>query len=111
MRLKPPVTHAKADLVARRDRVQNFGDVSELQQLKGYINRCRRPFSFHHLKPRPNTINLLCVFSNMPLILHNVPDEELYVGEDGVQRPYAMLYPRYVPPFTNAAQWQTNIQT
>jgi hypothetical protein len=30
-----------------------------------------------------------------PLILHNVPDEELYVGEDGVQRPYAMLFPRY----------------
>jgi hypothetical protein len=30
-----------------------------------------------------------------PLILHNVPDEELYVGEDGVQRPYAMLFPGY----------------
>ncbi|KAG0651690.1 Nuclear pore NUP53 [Hyphodiscus hymeniophilus] len=29
----------------------------------------------------------------MPLILHNVPDDELYVGEDGVQRPYAMLFP------------------
>jgi hypothetical protein len=28
-----------------------------------------------------------------PLILHNVPDEELYVGEDGVQRPYAMVFP------------------
>lgn len=28
-----------------------------------------------------------------PLILHNVPDDELYVGEDGVQRPYAMLFP------------------
>ncbi|CAG8974066.1 hypothetical protein HYALB_00009568 [Hymenoscyphus albidus] len=28
-----------------------------------------------------------------PLILHNVPDEELYVGEDGIQRPYAMLFP------------------
>ncbi|PSR75436.1 hypothetical protein BD289DRAFT_487122 [Coniella lustricola] len=28
-----------------------------------------------------------------PLILHNVPDEELYIGEDGVQRPYAMIYP------------------
>jgi hypothetical protein len=31
-----------------------------------------------------------------PLILHNVPDEELYVGEDGIQRPYAMLFPGYV---------------
>ncbi|KAF3768759.1 hypothetical protein M406DRAFT_44255 [Cryphonectria parasitica EP155] len=29
-----------------------------------------------------------------PLILHNVPDEELYIGEDGVQRPYAMIYPQ-----------------
>ncbi|KAI0545876.1 hypothetical protein F4679DRAFT_446296 [Xylaria curta] len=28
-----------------------------------------------------------------PLILHNVPDEELYTGEDGVQRPYAMIWP------------------
>lgn len=28
-----------------------------------------------------------------PLILHNVPDEECYVGEDGVKRPYAMLFP------------------
>ncbi|CAN8100591.1 unnamed protein product [Discula destructiva] len=27
-----------------------------------------------------------------PLILHNVPDEELYIGEDGVQRPYAMIF-------------------
>lgn len=31
-----------------------------------------------------------------PLILHNVPDEELYTGDDGVQRPYAMLWPEYV---------------
>ncbi|KAL1882096.1 hypothetical protein VTK73DRAFT_2505 [Phialemonium thermophilum] len=29
-----------------------------------------------------------------PLILHNVPDEELYVGDDGVQRPYAMVFPQ-----------------
>ncbi|KAI1328641.1 hypothetical protein F5Y16DRAFT_368221 [Xylariaceae sp. FL0255] len=29
----------------------------------------------------------------MPLILHNVPDEELYTGEDGIQRPYAMIWP------------------
>ncbi|KAI0099883.1 hypothetical protein GGR51DRAFT_387744 [Nemania sp. FL0031] len=28
-----------------------------------------------------------------PLILHNVPDEELYTGEDGVRRPYAMIWP------------------
>ncbi|KAL2020995.1 hypothetical protein VTK56DRAFT_7769 [Thermocarpiscus australiensis] len=29
-----------------------------------------------------------------PLILHNVPDEELYVGDDGVKRPYAMVFPQ-----------------
>ncbi|KAJ8124912.1 hypothetical protein O1611_g8728 [Lasiodiplodia mahajangana] len=28
-----------------------------------------------------------------PLILHNVPDEELYTGDDGVRRPYAMIWP------------------
>lgn len=30
-----------------------------------------------------------------PLILHNVPEDELYIGEDGIQRPYAMVFPRY----------------
>lgn len=35
-----------------------------------------------------------------PLILHNVPDDELYIGEDGIQRPYAMIYPEYVPSLT-----------
>ncbi|KAF3352933.1 Ribosomal RNA-processing protein 14 [Verticillium dahliae VDG1] len=29
-----------------------------------------------------------------PLILHNVPDDELYVGDDGVKRPYAMVFPQ-----------------
>ncbi|KEZ39276.1 hypothetical protein SAPIO_CDS9950 [Scedosporium apiospermum] len=29
-----------------------------------------------------------------PLILHNVPDEELYIGDDGIQRPYAMVFPQ-----------------
>ncbi|OIW31150.1 hypothetical protein CONLIGDRAFT_302432 [Coniochaeta ligniaria NRRL 30616] len=28
-----------------------------------------------------------------PLILHNVPNDELYVGDDGIQRPYAMVFP------------------
>lgn len=28
-----------------------------------------------------------------PLILHNVPDDELYVGDDGIRRPYAMVFP------------------
>ncbi|KAF3069046.1 hypothetical protein GL218_08107 [Daldinia childiae] len=28
-----------------------------------------------------------------PLIVHNVPDEELYTGDDGIQRPYAMYFP------------------
>lgn len=34
-----------------------------------------------------------------PLILHNVPDEELYTGEDGIQRPYAMIFPESVHPY------------
>lgn len=33
-----------------------------------------------------------------PLILHNVPDDELYIGDDGVKRPYAMLFSQLVPP-------------
>jgi hypothetical protein len=33
-----------------------------------------------------------------PLILHNVPDDELYVGDDGIQRPYAMVFPQCVHP-------------
>ncbi|KAH9884000.1 hypothetical protein F4778DRAFT_764362 [Xylariomycetidae sp. FL2044] len=28
-----------------------------------------------------------------PLIVHNVPEDELYTGEDGIQRPYAMFWP------------------
>jgi hypothetical protein len=35
-----------------------------------------------------------------PLILHNVPDEELYVGDDGIQRPYAMVFPQYIPEYS-----------
>ncbi|KJZ74875.1 hypothetical protein HIM_05784 [Hirsutella minnesotensis 3608] len=27
-----------------------------------------------------------------PLILHNVPDDECYVGDDGIKRPYAMIF-------------------
>lgn len=30
-----------------------------------------------------------------PLILHNVPDDECYIGEDGIKRPYAMIFDRY----------------
>jgi hypothetical protein len=30
-----------------------------------------------------------------PLILHNVPDDECYIGEDGVKRPYAMYFNTY----------------
>ncbi|KAK3396050.1 hypothetical protein B0T20DRAFT_259468 [Sordaria brevicollis] len=33
-----------------------------------------------------------------PLILHNVPDDELYVGDDGIQRPYAMVFPHQDGP-------------
>ncbi|KAK4177044.1 hypothetical protein QBC36DRAFT_327979 [Triangularia setosa] len=42
-----------------------------------------------------------------PLILHNVPDDELYVGDDGIKRPYAMVFPQSVfhihLPFPSAA--------
>lgn len=31
-----------------------------------------------------------------PLILHNVPEDELYIGDDGIKRPYAMVFPQYV---------------
>lgn len=31
-----------------------------------------------------------------PLILHNVPDEECYVGDDGIKRPYAMYFSQFV---------------
>ncbi|QPG96764.1 hypothetical protein C2857_005211 [Epichloe festucae Fl1] len=30
-----------------------------------------------------------------PLILHNVPDEECYVGDDGIKRPYAMYFSQH----------------
>ena len=33
-----------------------------------------------------------------PLILHNVPDDECYIGEDGVKRPYAMYFNTYDIP-------------
>lgn len=44
--------------------------------------------------------------SMAPLILHNVPDEELYIGEDGVQRPYAMIYPQYASLVSASASSQ-----
>ena len=30
-----------------------------------------------------------------PLILHNVPDDECYIGDDGIKRPYAMIFNQY----------------
>ncbi|KAG6009613.1 hypothetical protein E4U21_001980 [Claviceps maximensis] len=30
-----------------------------------------------------------------PLILHNVPDDECYIGDDGIRRPYAMYFHQY----------------
>ncbi|KAF7538622.1 hypothetical protein G7054_g2815 [Neopestalotiopsis clavispora] len=42
-----------------------------------------------------------------PLILHNVPDDELYTGEDGVQRPYAMIFPEYANPFLSFSAMAT----
>ncbi|KAK0723884.1 hypothetical protein B0T21DRAFT_45360 [Apiosordaria backusii] len=50
-----------------------------------------------------------------PLILHNVPDEELYVGDDGIKRPYAMVFPQSVfpnrlPPPSTATDMEENRQ-
>ena len=57
-----------------------------------------RALSIHWLQSRPCLPFQQLDSSNMaPLILHNVPDEERYVGDDGIQRPYAMVFPQYVP--------------
>ncbi|KOS20788.1 hypothetical protein ESCO_004128 [Escovopsis weberi] len=37
-----------------------------------------------------------------PLILHNVPDDECYVGDDGIRRPYAMIFNAHEGPAGNA---------
>ncbi|KYK58981.1 hypothetical protein DCS_00108 [Drechmeria coniospora] len=37
-----------------------------------------------------------------PLILHNVPDDECYVGDDGVKRPYAMIFNQHDAPSTRS---------
>ncbi|EAA35411.1 hypothetical protein NCU02025 [Neurospora crassa OR74A] len=42
-----------------------------------------------------------------PLILHNVPDDELYVGDDGIQRPYAMVFPHQDGPRSRRAVHET----
>lgn len=45
-----------------------------------------------------NTRTSIAISSSIamaPLILHNVPDEECYVGDDGVKRPYAMYFKQY----------------
>lgn len=61
--------------------------LSQLSRVRNFSYRIR-----HSLKT-PVTSKYLATMP--PLILHNVPDDELYVGEDGVTRPYAMLFPGY----------------
>lgn len=39
-----------------------------------------------------------------PLILHNVPDDECYVGDDGIKRPYAMYFNQYGHHLSNLTQ-------
>lgn len=58
------------------------------------LDRQSFPDSFTDSSPLLITVGTHCC-SMAPLILHNVPEEELYIGEDGVQRPYAMIYPQY----------------
>ncbi|KAK2591932.1 hypothetical protein QQS21_010374 [Conoideocrella luteorostrata] len=43
-----------------------------------------------------------------PLILHNVPDEECYVGDDGVKRPYAMYFNQH-DTHTGTARSRRNV--
>ncbi|KAL3965213.1 hypothetical protein ACCO45_002217 [Purpureocillium lilacinum] len=52
-----------------------------------------------------------------PLILHNVPDDECYIGDDGIKRPYAMIFNQYASAcqaFQNARwcpYWHHAIET
>lgn len=63
------------------------------QQTRPYIPP--KSLRFYWLRYRPFVSS--CSYPSMaPLILHNVPDEELYVGDDGIQRPYAMVFPQCV---------------
>ena len=38
-----------------------------------------------------------------PLILHNVPDDECYIGDDGIKRPYAMIFNQCGPSPASSA--------
>jgi hypothetical protein len=80
-------------VVARRNRVNFHVDVSSnIKRPETQENAQgddHLPPSSSPLPKSPRTLSTMA-----PLILHNVPDEELYVGEDGVQRPYAMLFPK-----------------
>ncbi|KAH6885342.1 hypothetical protein B0T10DRAFT_517327 [Thelonectria olida] len=42
-----------------------------------------------------------------PLILHNVPDDECYVGDDGIKRPYAMYFNQQDVPSGTARSRRT----
>lgn len=51
----------------------------------------------------------LLIYTMAPLILHNVPEDERYIGEDGVRRPYAVLFPVYaMQKHPNSARAQTD---
>ncbi|PHH80440.1 hypothetical protein CDD82_1739 [Ophiocordyceps australis] len=46
-----------------------------------------------------------------PLILHNVPDDECYVGEDGLKRPYAMIFPQHEGHTTGTRSRRSALET
>ncbi|KAL2210005.1 hypothetical protein CC79DRAFT_1365419 [Sarocladium strictum] len=46
-----------------------------------------------------------------PLILHNVPDDECYVGDDGIKRPYAMIFNQQDAPSSSARSRRTVAET
>lgn len=71
-----------------------------------FISPVRHHFCARHHALHSSELEFLSAWifvdAMRPLILHNVPDDELYTGEDGIQRPYAMIFPEYASPMTQS---------
>jgi hypothetical protein len=74
---------------------QNTQDSFDFLKPPQHIISCDSRGHTLHLLPSIDYHTYLNPPAMPPLILHNVPDDELYIGEDGVQRPYAMVFPGY----------------
>lgn len=67
-------------------------DLASLCARANFLNfPLRANSSIHQSYPRSGTAPIMA-----PLILHNVPDDECYIGDDGIKRPYAMYFNQYV---------------